>query len=321
MAKKSSSVVNLNPASASPKVRSEDRWIDAATAREWRDKKLFERQRPLSPENVMRLAGLMRKKRFTQGTQIYLCVYPNGAETVVNGNHTLEAIASCGVAQLLTITRQLVDNINEAGRVHATFDLQRRRNLGDSYRAHGVSPGIKATTKFGSAIATIARGFLQSGRWSRIEHSDIVDLSAEYMGVAEMFAAMTDHAPTDCKRILYRAPIMAIVLETLRYQPSLAEEFWGAIARDSGLVEKTPEHTFLRYFRNNPGVTSRETWARVAATAWNARFRADSISLIRPDMLKYFVILGTPHDKGVSSGIGGTDGTEQDQDGKEQDEL
>ena len=119
------------------------------------------------------------------------------------------------------------------------------------------------------------------------------------MSEAAAFAAMTDHAPGDCRRILYRAPIMAIVLETMRHQPSLAGEMWEAVSRDSGLQENTPEHTFLRWFRNNPGDTSRERWARVGATAWNAKFRGDEISIIRPDNLKHFVLLGTPHDKGV----------------------
>jgi hypothetical protein len=303
---KKASVVTLQHPVKPPTVWSEDIYIDKATAREWRDKKLFERQRPLSPENVIRLGSLMRKGKFTQGTQIYLCVYPNGAETIVNGNHTLEAICSCGIPQLLTVTRQLVDNINEAGAIYATFDQQRRRNLGDSFRAYGVSPGIKATTKFGSAVSSIARGFVEpEGRWrNRVDHSDIVALSANYMHEVSVFAEFTDRAPSDCKRLLYRAPIMGIILETLQHQPSLAEEFWGAIARDSGLEQDTPEHTFLRYFRNNPSVTSRELWANAASLAWNAKFRGDKACVIQPKGLKHFVLLGTPHDKGVVRSVG-----------------
>jgi hypothetical protein len=277
--------------------------FDAGKARHWRDKKHFERQRPLSPENIRRLLTELKKGRFTPGTQIYLCVFPNGAEVIVNGNHTLEAIAVWDGAIWLTTTRLPVADINEAGLIYATFDLQKRRTIRDSIQGMGKQIKYRAATTLASAVGVIISGFHQTSLAKRgIAHADIISALDDYAVAAESFEVLTEHAPQDCGRFVKRSSVMAIALETLRYQPTLAEEFWLATAQDTGLIKATPEHSLLRYFRNNPRVYNRKIWANAAAMAWNSKFRNENNSVLRPDAFTNFVLLGTPHHKGVILG-------------------
>jgi len=279
---------------------SEDMLIDGETAREWRDKKHFERQRPLSPENIRRLIGYMKHGTFTPGTQVYICVLPNGAELIVNANHTLEAIAACAIPQWLTVTRKHVADINEAGVIYATFDQHKRRTLGDSFRGYGIQLDFRATAKVGAALNAIMGGFAQVSSWKAgFSHTDIAARLENYRGALTTFGELIDGTPADCRAIVTRGPIMAVALETIRYQPSLGEEFWGTVARDTGLVERSPEHSFIRYFRNNPKNVHRPSWAKAAALAWNAKFEGRELTSLRPDSFKNFVLIGTPHDKGI----------------------
>ena len=66
-------------------VRSAVVTITPEDARRLRDTAHFDRQRNISPANVARLAAEMAKGQFTPGTQIYLCVLPDGSGRIVVG--------------------------------------------------------------------------------------------------------------------------------------------------------------------------------------------------------------------------------------------
>lgn len=295
-------IVKIAPSEDGQPVRSETILIDGDTARNWRDTKHFERQRPLSSNNIQRLATEMREGRFTPGTQIYLCKFPNGAEVIVNGNHTLESIAVSRVSQMITVTRLNVPDINAAGKVYATFDMQKRRSIMDSVRAYGIPLAFRSSSTFAAAVNAINLNFYQEGSQSQrsaVSHDTVISMMGEYTDQAKDLSAILDRSPRDCMKLIKRAVIMAVALVTLRHQPSLAYEFWDGIARDNGLEKDTPEHTFLRYFRNDPAGRSRMLWGRAAALAWNAKFRKEPLSVIRPMVFTNFRILGTPFDKGI----------------------
>lgn len=284
---------------APAEVTSEMMLMTPDEARRWRDQKHFERQRSLGTRNISRLHHEMKRGRFVAGTQIFICVLPNGAEVIINGNHTLEAICVSGIAQYLTITRHPVKDINEAGLLYATFDSQKKRSFVDAMKASGFQVEFRNVASFGSAINWILMGFTREGGSVQKSIPDLMEKIEDYKDVAESFGELMIGAPRECSKFLKRAPIMAVAFETLKYQPSLAQEFWGAIAKDDGLREGMPEHTFLRYMRSSIASHNRLYWARAAALAWNAKFKQRQLSAVRVETFRNFHLLGTPHDKGV----------------------
>lgn len=277
-------------------------------ARHLRDTAHFERQRKISQINVRRLATEIIQGRFIPGLQIYICVLPDGSEHIVNGNHTLEAvyatldtIAETGIPQLLTLTRAHVADLDEAGRIYAVFDLQKTRSWGDSVKAVGVGSDVPNTMYVLAAIGVIRRGFFHNWKYGGRERLTEIAMLEEYRNVAEMFDHCIKGAPHHNARMLKRAAIMAVVLETLRYQPSLAVEFWSAVAQDEGLTKGRPERALLNWMRNNKagGSEGRRLQSAAAAAAWNAAFRGEHRDMVKPNQMSVFFLLGTPYANGL----------------------
>lgn len=271
-------------------------------ARHLRSTAHFPRQRIISRANVERLAAEMAEGRFTQGTQIYICVLPDGSEYVVNGNHTLESVALCGLPQPLTITRKAVADENEAGRIYAVFDTQKVRSWRDSLRAVGVSDSHPLVERAVAAIRIIDRKFAHQGHGfdrSRLTH---IDNLRDYQAALEMFAGAIEGAPSNSAGCVKRAAIMAVALETFLHQPSLATEFWGGVAQDDGLTGAMPERALLTWLRNNRsgGYSQQREHCRAAALAWNAKFRGEERTYVKPNSMAAFFLLGTPFDKGLN---------------------
>jgi hypothetical protein len=285
-------------------VRSGLERITPEEARRLRDTAHFPRQRNISNSNVERLAHEMRTGRFTPGTQVYIGVLPDGKEWVLNGNHTLEAVHASGIPQLLTITRKSVADEDDAGRVYAVFDIQKVRSWGDSLRATGAAEDLPNADKFLSAVGVIKNRFAQGNFAHMASRLDRIGALVEYREPAEFWNMITAGGCRHATRLMSRAAVLAVALETIRYQPSFAIEFWGRIASDNGLVSTMPEKALLSWLRNNKssgGVKNQGDHARAAAAAWNAAFRGEERQYVKPNSMTSFFLLGTPW----ANGLGG----------------
>lgn len=297
----SSNMLDLRQYLPPSAVRSVVVTITPEDARRLRDTAHFDRQRNISPSNVARLAAEMAKGQFTPGTQIYLCVLPDGSERIVNGNHTLEAVAACGVPQVLTVTRKWVKDEGEAGRIYAVFDIQKLRTWRDSLRATGSGEEIPNASAVLSAIGIIENKFAHSVK-PNASRLDRIGRLEEYRESAELFAAAVENAPRNSGGLMKRAAVMAVALETLRYQPSLAFDFWRQAAHDDGLVNGQPEKAMLSWLRNQRGAgggSAQREHCRAVALAWNAAFRGATLSFVKPNQMGAFYLLGTPYARGL----------------------
>lgn len=278
------------------KFRSITALVSPQQARNLRDKWAFDRQRNISQSNVRRLAGEMMAGNFTQGTQIYFAELPDGSLKILNGNHTLEAVEESGVPQLLTLTVAKVDNIDEAGKIYAVFDIHKARTWMDSLRGAGLEGTVPMASKVLAAINVIDNDFDQSGtkeRGSRIERFKTLE---DYREAVEMLAAVMHGAPAHATKLMKRAIVMGVALETIKHQPTSGIEFWGRLAKDSGLKDGDPERALLNWLRNNnsAGQAGRAETARACALAWNAYFKGKELSVCKPNQMGQFIILGTP---------------------------
>ena len=301
----------MNQAAKSPldglpyTITSDIELITPNMARYLRDTAHFERQRNISKANVDRLAKEMTAGRFNPGTQIFICVLPDGSRVIINGNHTLEAVALSAVPQILTITLRTVADLDEAGRIYAVFDIQKLRSWRDSLRAVGVADDIPNAAKVLTAIGVIECGFGHSSNVaaSRLDRIDRIEV---YRDAAVLFSELTKNANSKNVLNLKRAGVLAVVLETLKHQPSAAYDFWLSVAHDDGLLIGTPEKSLLNWLRANTVAASQngqKEHARAAAVAWNAKFKSKSIGSVRPNAMASFYLLGTPYHKGISGAI------------------
>jgi hypothetical protein len=270
-------------------------------ARHLRDTAHFERQRTINQKNVQRLATEILAGRLTDGTQIYLCELPNGELRIANGNHTLEAVYLAGKPQLLTMTTKKVRDLNEIGSIYAVFDTQKGRTWLDSAKAMGIDQEVPNSQKILSAVRIIQSGFqISTGRAS--VHETLSNVHS-YQGEAILFEDLKKGSLSDSARLMARAGILAVILETLRHQPSLASEFWTEVAGDDGLSNDNPAKALLNWLRRNPnasGAGSQRDHVLAAAQAWNTRFKDEERQIIRVSKTNSFFLLGTPHDAGYN---------------------
>lgn len=288
-------------------LETEVRWVTPQEARELRDSCRFERQREIRSDHVHRLADEMKQGWFLAGTPIWFCVLPDRSMVLVNGNHTLEAVAECGAAIPLTLVYQQVGSIDEAAQAYACFDIQRTRTWGQAAHAAGIDAGLPETGKTIAAVGIIQSGFSTASHLvgvGMLSRPTRFGLLAEYRGAALLIhAAMTGSPPIN-QRLVRRAAVFAIALATARYQPATAEEFWGGLALDDGLRVTDPRKALLRYLQNNsanPNMGSRRNQAAAAANAWNAFFEKRSIEVVKTSGT--FELLGTPWTRKGAMGL------------------
>jgi hypothetical protein len=84
-------------------------------ARLLRDTCNFARQRAIRIDNVNRLLSEAQRGVFVPGTPVFICVLPDGSMRIVNGNHTLEMVASLGHPVPLTLIYAKVKDEGVAG--------------------------------------------------------------------------------------------------------------------------------------------------------------------------------------------------------------
>lgn len=260
----------------------------------------FERQRDIAPANVHRLATEMTRGRFIKGTPVLLAALPDGSLRILNGNHTLEAVAKSGETIPLVFIYHPVRDMNDAGRIYARLDLQRVRTWGDAFQAAGL--GIPVTkqwlARLGGCLTLLLLNFgpKSSGGDERVTSRDIrIDAMNEYRNEVEILANSVAHAPRTNVSLIQRAAVLAVAIETVKYQPSLAVEFWSKLCADDGLIRTDPRKTLLEYLRKNKvSNISRGEQSIAAALAWNAWFQKRDLTILKPGAVDEIHIAGTP---------------------------
>lgn len=294
-------------------IRSETLLMTPKAARALRDSATFERQRAINREHVLELAEEMRQRWFIPGTPLYVGVLPDGKQVLLNGNHTCEAIVEAGIPVAVTVIYKQVADMQEAARIYMNHDVHRTRNWRDALQA---SEGV-ATEFEGRALAALGHvmvGFddkivspaQASPNWkSRTARFDLLKKFDE--PVKTLFAA-TNAGGNSTKRnnrLMFRVGIMAVALVTTRDQPEHAVRFWGGFVRDDGLRASDPRKALLNFAIGTMGLA--QSWAarhfqsKGTALAWNAFWREESLTWIKPVAMKNFRLLGTEFHKGPRS--------------------
>lgn len=280
------------------KIDVEARWIHPREAAHIRLNSQYERQRDINELNRKRIDIEMTAGRFIPGTPIFFGVLPDRTMRLLNGNHTLEAIISSGKAQLLTLIYCQVSDISECDRIYSTFDIHKQRSWLDALRAVGADKEIAMPTKVMPAVGLIMHRFVPSHRNVEAAHSRAARFLAmrHYKEAAALYHAALAGAPSPHRNPLLRSGVVAVALETLRYQPARAAEFWEGLAHDDGLEQGDPRKALLRFCLTHRAVggQSATDFSRGSMQAWNAWWRSRSLMVIAPSRITTILIRGTP---------------------------
>lgn len=299
----------MTAASSLDNFRTELVMVTPEYARALRETAHYERQRPISDNHVHRLAAEMQAGRFIGGTQVHVCALGEQL-SIVNGNHTLEAVMESKKVVPLSFLYTTVNSEAEIARIYANHDIGRARVWADAIRAAGMFADMDAShqfiTTFGAALLPIQLGFRDVRVRSGARGTTPADIKAmsrearvalmrEYRAQAEFYHLAVHMARPRVQLWMRRATVFSIALETFKYQPSTATEFWEGLAKDDGLKKSDPRKLLLTYLAENPSSgPSRLAQIRATASAWNAYFDQRTISFLRSGIDQPFVLRGTP---------------------------
>lgn len=245
----------------------------AETARTYRRDFHFPGQRKLSDFNTQRLVHEMGAGRFRG--DVVLAVMPNGTKYIVNGNHTLEAIAKCGARFRSVVTYINVADIAEASALYSTFDNQKVRTHTDHATAAGVNndhglrnQGIRAMPYLTDRPLDVPDGSAdERSAQGRVDTYNALDRLGVFARLSEAVSGGSAIWAT------LLAPVMAVAIVTMRDAPKQATVFWARVARDNGLMDGDPAKELLKFLIDQKGVAGRipnERRVMAAAQAWNA---------------------------------------------------
>lgn len=263
----------------------------------------FVGQRRANLKHVAVFAETMRRDLWTPGSQIHFGqMEEDGSLHLLNGQHRLRAVILAQVPVQFQILISPAIDRRELQTLYWRHDRALRvRGAADVLDAAGIANqyGLKKqAAKAGyTAVGLIMCGFRRPEVMNDpfLTRSDEARLDAaeHYWPIVALYQDLVASAPTDIKRVLMTAGIAAVALMTLRHEPERAPEFWRSVAENDGLRRGQAQHTFLRDLGTRR-LASAQDWAKVAASAWNAFYRDEAVTLLRitegPP-----VILGTPY--------------------------
>lgn len=251
--------------------------ITPELAATWLKESYFERQRPLKEAHRDFLAGEMKNGRFIAGAQQIHFAKLNGKNFLVNGQHTLSAIAMSEVPMTLVVSVTSVNYLNEVAELYCAHDVHAKRSGVDAIRAKDVNGDLGLTlgqtTKLCAAIRLIHAGFDKPV--VKPTQAEVMSLAKGFKSEASAFFGTCADAGLFSRHVTV-APIMSVALITFRYAPDAAYPFWAQTMLDDGLRAKDPRkllHTFiLKNLRANAprGIDGDPRYvSRMVANAWN----------------------------------------------------
>lgn len=265
-------------------------------AKEWLKKWNYVHQRTIRDYHVENLANEMKCGRFRAKTQVNFCKC--GEQFfLTNGQHTLRAIAKCGITQVLCVIVTDVDSLDDVAAEYSRHDTHLTRRLSDALVAYELDKELGVTR---TQLSTIMAGILyyaycikDERRSSHATHDRKVELFGKYANLGKKVLGFTGkHQHNRDKRWAVRKTTMAGMMFTTSKQEHISEEFWTSLFEDDGLKQKDPRKTLLEYIRNSATcggsgqnssfkVTPNHILIKCMALAWNAWVDKRELSVLQ----------------------------------------
>lgn len=278
-------------------------YVSPARARAWLETAAFQHQRRLDKEHVAELADYLRRGEFKTDTLELRRL--DGREYLINGQHTLAAIALAGVGTSMNVLILEAPDLASIEHDYAVTDRIQVRSLRQAARAVGLDEELGLAEgelrMLLSATALIARGFAPTrGKDRSLRGADLrLRLMREWGAEAAAFAGCVGGGQANVVAALRTGGAGAVVLVTLRHAGERAGAFWRTAAGNDGLRRGTPAHTLVDYLLDGRQKVGRRdhVLARAVARCWNADHDGEPLGTVRvADPTGPILIAGTPYD-------------------------
>lgn len=265
----------------------------------------YDGQRKTYEHHVVLLADMMRRGKWSEGSQI---AFARLGERLylVNGRHRMHAV----IASQRDIEFQVlivdVQTMEEVAGLYYHFDVATRTrgttevlNAVGAADAYGLSKGA-AKAVYG-AVALIGNGLVAPSylrdpvRVRSVDHR--LDAAKPWWPFGAQYESVIAPAEYATKKKLLRPGCVAVGMLTLKHQPELAVAFWDGVAKNDGLRRGDPRHAFLSDLTNRAvGSGSQAQTIIVPCAAWNAFYERKTITHIKVTSTSVPRLLGTPFD-------------------------
>lgn len=259
-------------------------------------------QRPVLRHHVAKLASLMERGAWLEGTQIAFATLPDQSVVLINGQHRLHAVAQSGVtidAQILLIP---VADTDECHAAYYRFDtVQKGRSIATIVASAGIADREGIPRDYArSAMAAVVFIALGLRDVHGAQRDPILSTPDGQLHAAEnwwpeikTYSSIKTGAQFIRRKFL-NGSTMAVALVTLKHQPALALKFWTAVGGDDGLAANDPCKALLKDWQARTIKITAHVGMGVASRAWNAYFRGEKMHHIKMAPDSEFFVLGTP---------------------------
>jgi hypothetical protein len=235
-------------------------------------------QRAPSLKHAGTLSEAIRRGAFRNYTSIEFAIL-DGTPHLINGQHTLHAIAGAGKPVPLCIHFHRVANVQEIENLYSLYDNGRLRSIRDVSSKIGEELGlnVKERDVFAVAVNLINLGFTKGGNDSPSQMFEAKNfefrkqLMREYLQEAKTVFAAIQGAPAYNVKLFMRGPILGVAILTVKVDMDKATEFWRGAAMDDGLKSGDPRKALITWLRNQSKV-QRQHQHLAAIACWNAWF-------------------------------------------------
>lgn len=282
-------------------------------ARLWLSSRPYKGQRSFRPAHVKYLAEEMERGKFRETAEVVFAV-EDDRHFMINGQHTLNAIAQCGIPQTVTVFCYQSSGDEETAALYGVIDTNLARTVKDLFSAMYLREELAFTAmqinNVGSAIKFIGNRFSRQGGNRRVHHDDMIRAIREYTPATHEFLEVIFGHRREV-RSLFRVASMSLALVSFRFSAQVLGKdkistFWKGVAFDDGLASDDPRKTAHRHLitsemsgGGNVGRSSRIVTvnysARYLSNCFNAYIEGRSLSqTIVRDATAPIRIIGSP---------------------------
>jgi len=240
----------------------------------------------------------MRGGRFEPATLIFVNINGNGKKVLIDGQHALSAIVQSGRPQKMILIEDEVSSEDEIPYKFARYDVQKRRNLGDSIFAFDLPNTLPFNRsyirKVSSAIRFIESGFGMRGYDESAIEDDIKAIK-DWSDCANQFFEIyeSEKGVKSIKQRFLNRSVLSVALVTLRYvdDRDRVPGFWNGFIHGSNLASDDPalvgRNKYLSIsVRGGAPNVYKEKWApnaisRLVAWAWNMHYLGEKRTIAR----------------------------------------
>jgi hypothetical protein len=275
--------------------------VTPALAQTWLETCCYQRQRSIRPQVVTGYAAMIERGEWRLVNSLKFATLGD-RPLLIDGYHRLTAVVAAARAVEFVVETYQVGSAEELNALYSAIDRGRPRVLTDVYRAMDLAADLGMQERWvrsiGEAHPYIASQFAAGPGRVIVSAAERVAFVRAWVNEARRLWACWSAGSKATRRLLDVAPVNAVALYTLRYQPDMAELFWSIVAENDGLRRGSPEHTLLDWLADHrvASITG-ALYCRYVANAWNAYYSNREITSLaikdrRLDLPT--VILGTP---------------------------